>query len=259
MRVVSWNLNWWNRRPERVTRASVIASHDADIVLLQEVSGSIAKSLRESHSGPSVFSQELHAGATWRWMGCALLVRDGGRIIASGVVAGLPKPQRGLWARVELPTGQTLSAVSWHTPNAAGDGRVTKMAAYKTMSEWLVSEAHPLLVGADLNTWVDPIDLAAPDRADGFYEEHEFVGPAPKHGLVDAYRTILERDGSLDAMRADDHVGPLAVSYRLKDGSEHRMDRIFASPDLVPISGGYDFVGAESAGSDHALHWIDFE
>jgi len=79
MRVVSWNLNWWNRRPERVTRASIIASQDADIVLLQEVNGSIAKSLRESHSGPSVFSQELHVGATWRWMGCGLLVHDGCR------------------------------------------------------------------------------------------------------------------------------------------------------------------------------------
>lgn len=257
-RFVSWNLDWWQRRPEQVPRRSLLESYDADVVALQEVQGSVAKSLRELHPRPSIFSQEVHPGATWAWMGCGLLLRTGTRVLDSGVVSTLPKPQRSVWARVEVPSRGKLTVVSWHTPNAAGDGRAVKMAAYSAMSEWLQQAPRPLVVGADLNTWVDPVDLLVADPDNGFYEEHAFVGPDPAHGLADAYRTVLESDGRLDHLRAADSPGPLAVSHVLQSGAEHRMDRIFASPDLNAVAGGYDYAGAVASGSDHALHWIDF-
>lgn len=258
-RFVTWNLDWWEKYPERMPRSVVLARLDAAVVALQEVKGSVAKALRSTHPGPAVFSQEVYAPASWRWMGCGLLLQASTRVIDSGVVPTLPKPQRSLWARVELPDGLEVTVVSWHTPNAAGDGREVKMQAYSAMSEWLAQAPRPLAIGADLNTWQDPVDLAAADPTHPFHDEHEFVGPNPKHGLLDAYRTVIEGDGTIEQMRASTWTGPLAVSYVLGDGAEHRMDRIFASPDLKPVAGGYDLESARQAGSDHALHWIDFE
>ncbi|MBL8775496.1 MAG: endonuclease/exonuclease/phosphatase family protein [Acidimicrobiales bacterium] len=226
--------------------------------MLQEVKGGVAKAVRAAHPGTCVFSQEVFEEATWGWMGCGVLLRRGAEILDCGVVGGLPKPQRSLWARVRRPDGQEVTAVSWHTPNAAGDGVAVKMAAYSSMSEWLASAPRPLVLGADLNTWRDPIDLIDPDPSDDFFEEHAFIGPTPSHGLVDAYRTVLEAGGELDRRRAEKHEGPLAVSHTLSSGASHRMDRIFSSPDLRPSAGGYEYAGAIEAGSDHALHWIDF-
>lgn len=257
-RFVTWNLDWWQRNSARVPPAALIESYDADIVALQEVKGSVAKSLRASHAGPTLFSQELHPGATWSWMGCGLLLPEGSRVLDAGVVQTLPKPQRSIWARVVLPDGPEVTAASWHTPNAAGDGRATKMAAYTAMSSWLECAPRPIVVGADLNTWMDPVDLMPADPTDDFFEEHAFVGDEPSHGLSDAYRTVLTRSGELDRLRRTNAPGPLAVSHVLSSGASHRMDRIFASLDLTPVDGGYDLSGALDAGSDHALHWIDF-
>lgn len=122
------------------------------------------------------------------------------------------------------------------------------MEAYAAMSEWLSDAPRPLVLGADLNTWQDPVDLVAADPTRPFHEERESVGPHPKHELVDAYRTVVEGDGTIDQMRASASTGPLAVSYVLEDGAEHRIDRIFASPDLMPIAGGYDFQTAPQGG-----------
>ena len=157
-----------------------------------------------------------------------------------------------------MPSRGELTVVSWHTPNAASDGRAVKMAAYSAMGEWLQQAPRPLVVGADLNTWVCPVDLLVADPDDGFYEEHAFVGPDPAHGLADAYRTVFEGDGRLDWLRAEGALGPLAISHVLESGAEHRMERIFASRNLTPVDGGYDYAGAAASGSDHALHWIDF-
>jgi len=256
-RAVSWNLNWWNKRERALAPTDLIRRYDADVVMLQEVSG---RDLQRSHDGPSVFSQDVHPGANWGWMGCGLLLRPGTEIIESGVVTGLPKPQRSIWARIILP-GETveLTVVSWHAPNRAGDGLEVKMAAFEVMAEWLHRAARPVCIGADLNTWDDRVDLEMPDPAEEHFHEHAFVGLGPPHGLIDAYRTVRDRSGQLDELRAQGASAPLAVSHVLSNGAEHRMDRIFASPDLTPTDGGYDLVGAIEAGSDHALHWIDFD
>jgi len=192
-------------------------------------------------------------------MGCGILLRPGSAVLSHGVINSLPKPQRGLWARVALPAGPELTVVSWHAPNRAGDGLAVKMAAFAAMSDWLANVPGPVILGADLNTWTDPIDLTEPVDGDEHWEENAFVGPDPRHGLIDAFRTLLEESGSLDARRTAGETGPLAVSYVLSNGVGHRMDRIFASPGLAPIAGDYDLSAARKAGSDHAFHWIDFQ
>lgn len=97
--------------------------------------------------------------------------------------------------------------------------------------------------------------LQPPVAGDDFEIEHAFVGPDPSHGLRDAWREVLAERGRLETLPPG---GPLAVSHVLRSGAGHRMDRIYASGGLDPVGGGYDLDGGSSAGSDHALHWIDF-
>ncbi len=256
-RAATWNLDHRMRNPRRVSPWELIRRVRAEVVALQEVQGREIRVLRQEHPGVAIFSQELYAPANLRWMGCALLFPPGTEIIGTGVFPTLPKPQRGLWARVLVPDLGELTAISWHAPNAAGDTREVKMAAYSAMSAWLAASKRPLLLGADLNTWLDPPELVPANSADPRYEEQEFVGPNPRHGLLDGYRAVLEQTGRWDSLRSS--APPLAVSYVLSNGTRHRMDRIFASPELLPVDGGYWYYEAIQAGSDHGLHWIEFE
>lgn len=254
-RIASWNLDYWRRHPERVAKQSLLDQVGADVIALQEVRGAQARQFAATHAGPTVFSHDLHPGATLRWMGCGLLVNAGAKVHAAGVVASLPKPQRSVWARVALPGQGAVTIVSWHAPNAAGDGREVKMTAFAAISAWLRTAERPLVLCGDFNTWNDPVELTDPDPADPYYEEVAFVGPAPRHGLVDGYREVLGRSGQLQG-RSE---GPLAVSHVLSSGAGHRFDRIFISPDLSAVDGAYLYAESLEAGSDHALHWIELQ
>lgn len=125
------------------------------------------------------------------------------------------------------------------------------MTAYRAMMNWLEAAKRPVVLGADLNTWRDPVKLLEADDGEEHYAEHAFVGPAPQHGLVDAYRGVLEHKGLMEALRETTPNGPLAVSHILPGGAQHRMDRIFVSPDLVPVDGEYWYEWSIAAGSDH--------
>lgn len=257
-RCVTWNVDWRARNPQQTPRLDYLDSCRATVVALQEVPGPWARRVLEESRRPAVFSQQVYERATWRWMGCGLLFAEGTEILEQGVIGDLPKPQRGLWAKVRLPSGPTLTAVSWHAPNAAGDGAPVKMTAYRTMNGWLRGRG-PVVLGADLNSWRDPVDLLPAERGDEFEAEHAFVGPQPEHGLRDCFRQVLEDRGELDRLRSVAPDGPLAVSYVLKRAGGQRMDRIFASPELKPLDAAYEPVeDATRAGSDHALHWVDF-
>jgi len=256
-RAATWNLDHRRRNQRRTSPWELIRRAQADVCALQEVQGHEIGIIRNELPGVSLFSQELYEPANLRWMGCGLLFPDGTEIIEADVFPELPKPQRGLWARAQLPEQGEVTIASWHSPNAAGDGRETKMAAYRAMSAWLAAAPRPLVLGADLNTWQDPIELEQADPANEYYEEQEFLGAEPRHGLLDAYRTVLERQGRIEGLR--ESAPPLAVSHVLKGGAGHRMDRILVSAELVPIEGEYWYDEAIEAGSDHALHWVELE
>lgn len=257
-RIATWNLDWWRRYERRRSPWELIAALAADFVALQEVGGRDIAAIRESHPGPSLFSHELHPSATLRWMGCGLLLPPGARVLDAGLIDGLPKPQRSLWARVAIPQMGPLTIVSWHAPNAAGDGRETKMQGFRAATAWLCQAPRPLLLGADLNAAGDPPALRDPDPEGDWFEEHDFNGPAPRHRLFEAYRTHITATGELDRISEESPTGPLAVSYRLANGTPHRMDRIFCSEEFTVVDAGYrPLEEARKAGSDHALHWAD--
>lgn len=258
-RVATWNLDWWGRFERRKSPWDLIKKAAADVFALQEVRGSEIDDVRSQHAGETLFSHEIYPRATLRWMGCGLLLAEGAQLLEKGVILDLPKPQRGLWARVDLPGQGPLTIVSWHAPNAAGDTRKVKMRAYEVMADWLADAEPPLVLGADLNTWIDPVELLKAEPSDPYFEESAFVGPEPSHGLVDGFRAALRHKGLLAPLRQKSPEGPLAVSHVLSDGASHRMDRIFVSSTLVPVDGDYWYDEAKWAGSDHALHWIDLE
>lgn len=41
MRFATWNLDWWQRNPERVPRQELLDQCNADVVALKEVRGSV--------------------------------------------------------------------------------------------------------------------------------------------------------------------------------------------------------------------------
>jgi hypothetical protein len=113
----------------------------------------------------------------------------------------------------------------------------------------------------DLNTWNDLIDLERADRSNAWFEELDFVGLRPRHGLADAHRIVLERQGALRARRRrKDTNRPLDVSHVSKGGKSYRFDRIYVSPDLEPLESAYmPMKEAKEVGSDHAVHWVDLD
>lgn len=208
-------------------------------------------------------------------------------------------PERWLAADIpardnEVPAAQVAG---FHAPYAAGSrvwdtlqNRLTKRQAYQQLAAWateLQASGRPTVLALDGNNTIDWKDEApAPrslrrrrnearrllDEAMLFDAEDEFHGPRPGHGLVDTLRAAILAD------RAPDHHGsgkagstkhsrPLTLTYLLKhDG--HRMDRIYASPEIEILEAGVchgRLSGEELAtatkgtnlapGSDHALVW----
>lgn len=255
-RFATWNVDQFSSSE---ARWSLLAEARADVIALQEVVGRDVAAHTARHAGPTLFSQDVYGPATRRWIGCGLMFPEGTEVLDAGVVEALPKPQRCLWARVRL-SGREITSVSWHAPNAAGDGRSAKMEAYEAMSRWLRSQSGTVILGADLNTWEDPVDLVDADPADNpFFEQHRFFDPGPEHGLTDAYRQALIAHSELDSLRASAGEGPLAVSHVLKSGAKHRFDRVLVSNEVEVVSGEYWYESSLAAGSDHALHWVDLK
>jgi len=257
--VVTWNLDWWQRGSDQSHRVPVVLAQPAAVWLLQEVRSAAMTALESSWAGEVVLSVDVWPEAKRSWSSEAVLLPAGSVVTEAGCMEGLPRPQRGLWVSATTPTLGEVTLVSWHCENAAGgdDQQRRKMAAYRAMSQWLADRTGTVVLGADLNTWRDPVDLQPADPDDEFFEEHRFVGPDPAHGLVDAHRRRLDTDGGIEEARVPAPEGPLAVSYVLADGVGHRMDRIFVSPGLDVRASGYDLDAGRTAGSDHALHHAD--
>lgn len=255
MKIVTWNVDWWQRLGPQSQRMDVLREYPDAVLLLQECKASLLDELDEVRDQPVIRSTALHPDGQRGWSTCAIGLAPGMVEIEAGLVPGLPRIQRGVWTRASVPDVGEVTFVSWHAENAA-DGesaRVRKMQAYSAMGSWLAAQPGLVVLGGDINSWRDPVDLleAIPDP---FEVEHAFVGPDPEHGLVDAWRQLIEADGRLARLRTDHPDGPLAVSYRLSNGRDLRMDRIFTSPELGVTDAGYEWDASMAAGSDHALH-----
>jgi hypothetical protein len=270
LRVLLWDVRVGGSR-----RLPLVERVDADVVLLLGVSRA--------------------SGAAWsaRWKGryhCATGLQlaspppqsqPHGAMIASRwplrharVVDGLPKPERGLIARLEHPRG-SVRLVSWGTPNAAGEGRAAKEAAYALMTRRLTRLKAPVIVGVDTNAWEDP-PLPGPDDDRGGLITNQigFTGREPRHDLQDVYRVLVDRDEHRRRLLADLRPhGPLATTFVRRPhrrplgiaagiGAEERfgldrMDRVYVSRDVEPLACEHLYHEARDAGGDHAAVVVD--
>src|SRR5581483_8510659 len=160
------------------------------------------------------------------------------------------KPGRGVRA-IARRDEDALSVISWHAPNAAGEGVKTKMAGYRSVIAAIAEVAVPLVVGLDSNHWSLAIDLDLDvyDATGPFAVENQFFSRDPQHRLRDALILYLrehpERYEELVRLRP---TGPLEVTYK-RGKTLDRFDYIMVSNELRVIDITNDFPGATSAGS----------
>lgn len=261
----------WDVRVGGPRRLPLIERVDADIVLLLGVSGSSGR----AWSGRWSDNARYHT-AIGLPLSPSPQQRPHGAMIASRwplreayVLEGLPRPERGVIAEVDHPDG-LLRVVSWGTPNAAGDGREAKQAAYRRMGEFLQRLDGPVIVGVDTNTWGDPPSPDAPAPVDpDWIHEHQFIARDASHGLTDVYRQLVDQDRHRSRLLAHlrpegpmavtfvrrPHRKPRSISRSFEEGFVYgldRMDRIYVSAEIVPLACEHLYHEAVDAGGDHA-------
>lgn len=192
------------------------------------------------------------------------------------LVEGLPRPERGLVATTAHPDGP-ITLASWGTPDAAGNTRPVKMAAYQLMHDYLTTIKEPLILGVDTNSWADPPTSASPhERPADWAEEDAFLQRQAQHGLTDVHRQLIDADPHRSRLLADLRPdGPLAATFirrphgkprgiagEFTDGVRYgldRMDRIFVSPKFRALACEHLYHEAIDAGGDHAAVIADLE
>ena len=295
--VLSWNFCvWTNNRNEQ--KVEFLNGLDWSIALLQEVSPEAIEAIQSGIAGVTVVSgvdllraqadptQQNEPALRVRNFGCAILARNGAKILGSGLIpsteldrdsksdltrfgdASLPLVESLVHAQVELPGGPVIEAVAAHPPHSAGKGEdramriERKLRTYAALERWVTVPPN-VVVGIDGNAWIDtackdPFDLLAipKTREDPQIAVSDFFYDGPeRHGLQDVYREWLHQDPArIDAIQSRRPHGPLAVTFvrgttrKVAD----RFDAIMASPAFAVQQVDHSYEDSVSAGSDHS-------
>ena len=263
MRVVFWNVAVGGDR-----RLGLLERLDADVLLLAEVSPASARSWTQRWQGRYHCAAGLELIGSEQQRPRGAMIASRWPLTAPRVVAGLPRPERGLIAETSHPAGP-LALLAWSAPNAAGDGRQAKQQGYAAVTAELAALPAPVIAGVDTNTWEDtPLGSPPPEDDPDWAPEQQFIRRNPPHGLRDVQRAVIDADRARsDLIAAVRPHGPLAVTYirrphhqprRIVDRQGiawglDRMDRLYASPDItIEACENFDHEAID-AGSDHAL------
>jgi endonuclease/exonuclease/phosphatase family metal-dependent hydrolase len=260
LRIVTWNLKY--TRGDARRRLEHLGELNWDVALLQEVTPRAQTTLTESGiAADAAFGHPLQFGTDYdRGMGSAILVRGDYTLRDPTLIRGQPKDERGLWGQLEGPSlPEPIAVISWHAPNAAGQGVKTKMQGYRALIALLDELRGPIVLGFDSNHWNRRTELEPQeptDASDRWYEENLFFSRTPQHRLRDAFLDHLRTNpGEYEKILSERPDGPLAVSYvrgtKAKPVAD-RFDYIFVSPEIRVISCAYDYERAAATGSDHA-------
>jgi hypothetical protein len=242
---------------------------DADLLLLLAVSPKSGHSYRQHWQDRYDCAVGLELTTSGHKRPHGAMIASRWPITDAWVIDNLPLPERGLVTRIDHPTGP-LTAVSWGTPNAAGNTRPVKEAAYRHMATYLPSLPRPLVVGIDTNSWYDPPAQSAELEPDTRQPaEHGFLHRGAAHGLVDVYRALVDADPHRARLLAELRPhGPMATTFirrphrqprRIAAGFEagrafglDRMDRLFVSADVTPLACEHLYHESLDVGGDHA-------
>lgn len=252
--IATWNLKF-NSNPDRTL--SYLQRARWDIACLQEVSGSASRLLEHCGDWTVVDGLKLafpELSSRKRPHATAIVARNGWSLEDPGVVADTPTPGRCVRALARRDD-DAVWVISWHAPNAAGEGVQTKMAGYGALVTAIDVTAGPLVVGLDSNHWSlsTDLDLVDHDPESPFAFENQFFSGHPQHRLRDALNVYLrENPRAYEELIARRPNGPLEVTYK-RGHTLDRFDYIMVSDDFHVDEIAHDFEGAREAGSDHGL------
>lgn len=261
VRVANWNLRYSAAAHTR-RRIAFLQTLDWDILALQEVSEKAWAEFKQSglfESGCFTLEEFGLLPQGFRKHGAAVVARHGLTLQEPRLIPGLPKPERALAVQVE-GLAMPLEVISWHAPNAAGEGAPIKMQAYRAVSSWLTGKETATVLCFDSNSWNLSVALSwdgPTDTTHSHYDEGMFFSTRAHHHLKDTLATYFANNP--EAYQAAVQLrpeGPLAVSYvrgSRKNPTPDQFDFIFASPDIEVLQCTYDYEGGIAAGSDHGI------
>jgi endonuclease/exonuclease/phosphatase family metal-dependent hydrolase len=259
--IATWNLRCTGNESTSARKIDHLAESRWDVACLQEVNGPASMVLADRDwsvvNGLDLASKYV---SDWKNPHGAVVVSRNGWVLGPGdLVTDTPTPGRGV-ATTAVNSGERLSVISWHAPNASGEGRQVKMAGYRAVIAAIHQAEEPMVVGLDSNHWTEgsTLDLPeAPHPDDPFEAEQRFFSREPQHRLHDAFLVYLRKNRSVYERIVEAHPdGPLAVTYvrgskrsRIPD----RFDYLMVSEGIEVIDMDHDYEGGISAGSDHAV------
>jgi exonuclease III len=269
MRIISWNIRY-STTSSTHRRLEYLQSINWDLIALQEVSKKAWAALKAA----DIFNSGYFTLDTFgihppgpKKHGAAIISRnDRYKVSSPKLLPIIPKVERAISVTV-IGAREPFSLVSWHSPNARGEGESFKMEGYRGFTEWLKVVDQPCIACFDGNHWNVRTELALPDppkEGERFYEEDHFFSNNPPHELEDVFIKFLQNSPD-EYMRIinDFPNGPLAVSYVRKGSGrvpiKDRFDYIFASHHFKVGQCLYDHDNAIKAGSDHGVVIVDLE
>ncbi len=259
LRVISWNVRGML---ESTAELTLLEHLSPDIVLLQDVACSAARTMRGSRPSGTVIDT---------WSSCENnreQLHRGGCVIATSPCWQLCRQDRPpdpvtdghVVCGTAVCENTALTLLSCYAPTNAGLDKTARAAFFTSLAQRLAVNPTRLILGMDANgPRVDDPDLA---RSIWWTPEESSVLGTGAH-TSDALRLwYAEHPADFERrMRYYPH-GPLADSYHRGRKAKYvrsRYDSIRVSPGIRVLEVRYLYDDAIQAGSDHALVVADLE
>ncbi|MGB9666531.1 MAG: hypothetical protein ACPL2N_04400 [Candidatus Cryosericum sp.] len=250
LRVANWNVRGLPRPDDQL---ALLATQDADIVLLQDVGPSAVRAVLDNRHWDSVLDTwSLEPAPSGARRGGCLIATVGAWVLAPSLRA--PPLSRRLLAGTAERAGTAVTLLSGYAPTNAGQGRAQRPAFFDALADWLSTAMPPLVLGMDANgPRVDHPDLL---RSVWWNPEEEAVLGSGAW-TEDALRLwYADRPAEWKRRLRSYPNGPLADSYHRGRKGKYlrcRYDSIRVSPGIRILDVRYLYDDALRAGSDHAL------
>jgi exonuclease III len=262
MRLITWNVA--RLRARLPDQAAALAQRKPDVVALQEVSRQTLPLWQHAFAlmGMGHVRSSLEAAPGTRPRATAVVVASRGPQREVAYAPSVPRPESALWTAVE--TGdRAVEVLCLHVPNAA-NGWIKPQTLQAVRADLSAAEACPRIICGDLNTprrerASGEVISFARDGRGRLRAERGTEWDEAELGVVPGLREL----GYRDVYRALHGYGDPAPSWTWKRIAGHgggwRLDHIFASPDLEPISCAYHYAWRDEGLSDHSALEADLE
>ena len=166
MKIYSWNVNGIRAVHKKGALFNFIKKEKPDILLIQEIKGTIDK-FDEEILDESEYSKEFNPAEKPGYSGVSIWVKDKNNIVEYKKSMKGWKDSEGRVLRVELKNG--LIVFSVYVPNGgkSEEAYKDKLKFYETLSKnisELIEQGKNIIVGGDFNVARSEIDLARPDK-----------------------------------------------------------------------------------------------